>query len=86
MLSTAWLIGRGFLVRETSDPAERYRGLVWLAPDSEGRCEQFELDNRTGYMLPKGATPCAGVTTALTPRQAGPLGRLNGIADHFKGR
>lgn len=87
MLSTAWLIGREFLTPKTSDPAERYRGTVQLAPDHQGRCEQFELDNRTGFMWPKGATPCGDITTALAPpRSTGPVERLNGIADHFKGR
>jgi hypothetical protein len=86
-LSTAWLVGRGLFVPSAPVPADRYKGVVQLAPDHEGRCARFELDNRTGYMWPKGDAPCGDITTAL-PAQSGdgPLGRLNGIADHFKGR
>jgi hypothetical protein len=87
VLSTAWLIGRELVAPSTPVPADRYRGLVQLAPDHEGRCARFELDNRTGFMWPKGDTPCGDITTALPQRSAdGPMGRLNGIADHFKGR
>ncbi len=86
VLGTAWLIGRQLISPSAAIPEERYRGLVQLAPDHEGLCAQFELDNRTGYLWPKGATPCGDITTALPPRSSGPLGRLNAIADHFKGR
>jgi hypothetical protein len=86
ILGTGWLVGRQFLAPGTSDPAERYRGLVQLAPDHEGRCALFELDNRTGFMLPKGDTPCGDITTAVPSGSSGSFDRLNGIANHFKGR
>jgi len=87
ILSTTWLIGRQILTPSAPIPADIYKGMVQLAPDHDGRCERFELDNRTGYMWPKGATPCGDITTAVpTSSTDGPLGRLNGIADHFKGR
>lgn len=86
LLGTAWLIGRDFLAPDIG--ADRYRGMVRLAPDRQGQCEQFELDNKTGLMQPKGATACGYdiTTTAVPPRPAGPgsMGRLNGIAEHFK--
>jgi len=85
-LSTAWLVGRE-LFAPAPVPVDRYKGVVQLAPDHDGRCARFELDNRTGYMWPKGEAPCGDITTALPGRSGdGTLGRLNGIADHFKGR
>jgi hypothetical protein len=87
MLSTAWLIGQRIFAPDAPVPADRYKGMVQLAPDHEGRCAQFELDNRTGYLWPKGAPPCGDITTAMPARSDdGPLGRLNGISGHFKGR
>jgi hypothetical protein len=86
ILSTALLVGRQLLSSSTPVPAARYRGLVQLAPDHEGRCALFELDNRTGFMWPKGDTPCGDITTTLPSRSGGSLERLNGIAGHFKGR
>jgi hypothetical protein len=83
MLSTAWLAGRDI---PAPDP-DRYRGMVRLAPDQEGRCQQFELDNKTGLIQPKGTTPCGydDITSAVpAPSGAGSMGRLNGIVDHFK--
>lgn len=91
VLSTAWMVGRDLLAPDTS--GDRYRGTVRLAPDRQGQCEQFELDNRTGLIQPKGATPCGyDITTSVPARSTGPgsesgtMGRLNGISDHFKGR
>jgi hypothetical protein len=91
VLSTAWLVGRELLAPDSE--VDRYRGMVRLAPDRQGQCEQFELDNRTGLIQPKGATPCGyDITTAVPARAAGStsesgtMGRLNGISDHFKGR
>jgi hypothetical protein len=86
-LSTAWLVGRGLFAPSAPVPADIYVGQVQLAPDQEGRCARFELDNRTGFMWPKGDARCGEVTTAVPARSSdGPMGRLNGIADHFKGR
>jgi len=91
VLSTAWMVGRDLLAPDTS--GDRYRGMVRLAPDRQGQCEQFELDNRTGLIQPKGAIPCGyDITTAVPARSAGSgsasstTGRLNGISDHFKAR
>jgi hypothetical protein len=86
ILGTALLVGRQLVVYSTPAPAERYRGLVQLAPDHDGRCALFELDNRTGFMWPKGDTPCGDITTALPSRSGGSIQRLNGIAEHFRGR
>jgi hypothetical protein len=90
VLSTAWVVGRDLLAPDTS--VDRYRGMVRLAPDRQGQCEQFELDNRTGLIQPKGAIPCGyDITTSVPARSAGSassgtMGRLNGISDHFKPR
>jgi hypothetical protein len=93
VLSTAWLVGRDLLAPDTG--VDHYRGMVRLAPDRQGQCEQFELDNRTGLIQPKGATPCGyDITTSVPARSAGPgsgsasgtMGRLNGISEHFKPR
>ena len=89
VLSTAWLVGRDLLAPDAA--IDHYRGMVRLAPDRQGQCEQFELDNKTGLMQPKGATPCGyDITTAVPARPvgsgSGPMGRLNGISDHFKAR
>jgi hypothetical protein len=86
ILSTAFLVGRQLVAPNTPAPAERYRGLVQLAPDHEGRCALFELDNRTGYMWPKGDTPCGDITTSLPSGSGGSLDRIQGIAEHFKKR
>jgi hypothetical protein len=84
VLSSAWLIGREFIVPSTLDSDKYRRGVVQL------RCEKFELDNETGLMRPKGvATQCDDIRTALPSRSgggAGPVGRLNGISEHFKPR
>jgi hypothetical protein len=87
ILSTAFLVGRQIVAPNAPSSSERYRGLVQLAPDHEGRCALFELDNRTGYMWPKGETPCGDITTTLQSRGGGrSLDRLNSIAEHFRGR
>jgi hypothetical protein len=89
VLSTAWVVGHELLAPDAG--VDRYRGMVRLAPDRQGQCEQFELDNRTGLIQPKGATPCGyDITTAVPARPAGSppgsMGRLNGISDHFRAR
>ncbi len=91
VLSTAWMVGRDLLAPDTS--GDRYRGLVRLAPDRDGQCAQFELDNRTGLIHPKAAIPCGyDITTSVPTRSGGPngpagsMGRLNGISDHFRPR
>jgi hypothetical protein len=88
VLSSAWVVGRDLLTPKAG--GEQYQGMVRLAPDREGRCEQFELDNRTGLIQPRDAIPCGyDVTRAESTRPAsgsGSLGRLNGISDHFRSR
>ena len=84
VLSTAWFVGRETIFPRTPDLAERYRGLVMF--EREGQCERFELDNRTGFLWPKGVEPCNGVVSALPPESSGPRDRLHGIIDHFKSR
>ena len=79
--------------------ADRYIGLIQLAPNQQGRCEQFELDNRTAILRPKGAGTClddaAPVATSNADRSAThsnapppgePSGRIKGIGDYFKAR
>jgi hypothetical protein len=80
------LVGRQLVAPKPPDPAEKYRGLVQLAPDHDGRCARFELDNRTGYLWPKGDTPCGDMTTALPTPSNGSLDRFHSIAEHFRGR
>ena len=89
VLGTGWWVGRDLLAPSTG--GDRYRGLVRLAPDREGQCEQFDLDNKTGLMHPKGATPCGyDITTSVRgpgrSDASGSMGRLQGISDHFKSR
>ena len=87
LLVTASLIGRDFVkpvAPDTPAPAERYRGVVQLAPNEQGRCEQFEFDNATGSITPKGSMGCDDRTAALPSRSVGSLGRLNGISEYFK--
>ncbi len=88
VLSSAWVVGRDMLMPKAG--VDQYQGMVRLAPDREGRCEQFELDNRTGLIQPRDAIPCGyDITRTESSRPAsgsGSLGRLNGIADHFRSR
>jgi hypothetical protein len=80
VLATGWLIGRQFMLPSKPVP----RGLVQI------RCEQFELDNETGVMRPSGiAAQCDDIRTTSPSGSgvgAGPVGRLNGISEHFKAR
>ena len=87
LLVTASLIGRDFVepdAPDTTAPAERYRGVVQLAPNEQGRCERLEFDNATGSMRPKGSIGCDDMTATLPSRSVGSLGRLNGISEYFK--
>ena len=82
VLATGWLIDRILVPPSPAVPAGIYRGVVQLAPDTEGRCEQFEYDNKTEWM---GATRSTWCETALPSQLPGSsLGRLHGISDHFK--
>ncbi len=91
VLATAWLAGRDYVMPRAPVPAGIYKGRVQLAPDALGRCEQFEYDNKAGWMTPKGSAPCDDITTALLPPRSagpssGPMGRLDGIRGYFKSR
>ncbi len=88
LLSVWWVVTPHHLSRPVSVPADRYSGIIQLAPDDLGRCERFELDNKSGRITPSGAARCndppsPGSTASET---MGSLGRLNGISGHFKPR
>ena len=85
LLVSASLIGRDFAVApDAPKPTERYRGLVQLAPNERGLCDQLEFDNTTGSIRPKGTIGCDDRTATLPGRPGGSLGRLNGISQYFK--
>ncbi len=85
MFAAEWLItNRNFFVPAAPEPANRYIGIVQLAPDQRGRCEQFELDNKAGWLRAKGYVRCDDIVSSVEPQNGGPLGRLNGIVEHFK--
>ncbi len=46
VISTAGLVGRKF-VSATPEAVDQYRGMLRLALDGPGWCEQLEYDNRT---------------------------------------
>ena len=92
----AWMFGRDIAV-PANPPApvvsDRYRAMVQLAPDEQGRCARFEFDNRTGLMQPQAPVPCEDYTAALPspasapsppPTPSGTQGRINAISDYFK--
>jgi hypothetical protein len=64
-------------------PAEFYLGLVQLAPDHDGRCERFEIDNRAAVLRWKGSFRCNDIT-ATTTRRAAPGGALQGVGGYFR--
>ena len=64
-------------------PREKYLGLVQLAPDDQGRCEQFEIDNRAGVLRSKGAVRCNDITAATGSAPARG-GALQGVGGYFK--
>lgn len=87
LFATEWLItSRNFFAPSAPEPADRYIGLVQLAPDQQGRCEQLELDNKAGLLRTKGFARCDDIVSSVEPSNGGPLGRLNGIVEHFKSR
>ncbi len=65
-----------------SEHSDTYRGVIQLAPDRQGRCEQIELDNKSATLMPKGSGQCEYVLPA--PATRGTMGRINGIGDYFK--
>jgi hypothetical protein len=93
----AWMFGRDVAVPANPPPApvvsDRYRAMVQLAPDEQGRCARFEFDNRSGLMQPQASVPCEDYTAALpSPASSQPppsppsgtQGRINAISDYFK--
>ncbi len=85
LFATEWLItGSNFFVPSAPEPVDRYIGIVQLAPDQQGRCEQFELDNKAGWLRAKGYARCDDIVSSVDKPTGGPLGRLNGIVEHFK--
>ena len=95
-IAAASMIGRHFVVLpDAPAPADRYSGVVQLAPDNQGRCQQFEFDNHDGSMRPKLSTSCNDIDAPPTSSvvrmngnsdapSAGSVGRMNGISDYFK--
>ncbi len=80
VLGAGWLIGRQLMLSSTPIP----RGVVRL------NCEQFELDNETGALRPRGvAAQCDDIRTMPPPGPgggAGPIGRIHSIGEQFKSR
>jgi hypothetical protein len=108
MLAIGWMTAPGLLQSSSPQTANNYVGSIQLAPDKLGRCESFELDNKSAALRSAGYRPCSDITPALarpasrpleTPTNLDPsvastnrdvsggsIGRVNGIADHFKKR
>lgn len=105
MIASAWLINRSIFqgIAPTRAPAngstkgDSYLGIIQLAPNYQGRCEQFELDNRSATLTAKGAGACLDATATVPAPAAdpstippnsrpsvGPAGRMKGIGDYFK--
>jgi hypothetical protein len=85
LLASAFLVGREVVARQTPVPvpANQYRGVIELAPDEKGRCEQLEFDNKTGAIRPRGASRCSADIYVPPTESLGPLG---GVRDYFRSR
>ena len=89
-LATAWFARSQFatpvappaVAPVAAIPAERYLGVVQLAPDAQGRCEQFEIDNRAGVLRSKGQVRCDDITA--TTRAGASRGPLQNVGGYFK--
>ena len=91
VLGAGWMIGPALRSSPRSESApsseSRYKGVVQLTPDHRNRCEEFELDNRSVTLTPKGMQECRQSSeTNIAPQTGGSIGRVNGIASHFKSR
>ena len=107
MIATAWFISRRLFqvsapeaaVARASVKADSYLGIIQLAPDQQGRCEQLEFDNQSAVLRSKGSGACLNAAgTAVAPSSSLPLrppnspmsapggtvGRMKGIGDYFK--
>ncbi len=60
LLASGWLIGPRLIWSYSPAPPERYSGIV-ITPSLRGDCEQFEFDNKSAALRPKGAMPCIDV-------------------------
>ena len=97
-IAAASMIGHKLIVRpNTTSPApvDAYNGVVQLAPDNQGKCQQFEFDNHDGSMRPKLSASCNDINAPPTSSVVrmngisaapltGSIGRINGISDYFK--
>lgn len=101
LLACGWLIGRGMPRTYAMQTTERPVGTLQTARDKMGRCENFEVDNRTVALRSRGYQPCSEIVAATsrpnpragefdTPPEAGtmeiPTGRVNSISGYFKTR
>ena len=87
LLASSFLVGREVIARQTPAPvpASQYRGVIELAPNEQGRCEQLEFDNKTGAIRPRGTSEC--IASTYGPYQSThSLGPLGGVRDYFKSR
>jgi len=94
VLGAGWMIGPAVL--SSPPPESRYMGVVQLPRDRQNRCQEFELDNRSATLTPRGFRECPGSSgTDVAPQTGGSptpqttggsVGRINGIASHFKSR
>ncbi len=83
LIAVEWLFTHEHEDRTVAVPRD-YSGLIRLAPDQEGRCQQFQMDNMSGLLTPIGTARCDG--RPKTPDPVGPRERLNAISDYFKSR
>ncbi|HEY4922761.1 MAG TPA: hypothetical protein VII40_21865 [Xanthobacteraceae bacterium] len=85
LLASSFLVGREVIARQTPAPvpASQYRGVIELAPNEQGRCEQLEFDNKTGAIRPRGASQCSADIYVPPTEKLGPLG---GVRDYFRSR
>jgi hypothetical protein len=83
LLASTFLVGREVIARQTPAPvpAGQYRGVIELAPNEQGRCEQLEFDNKTGAIRPRGASQCSADIYVPASQSLGPLG---GVRDYFR--
>lgn len=86
LLASEWLLTHDHVFHPVSLPTELSfeGGSIQLAPDSQGRCAQLRLDNRSGSITPNGIVRCDDVMTAPPPPATEAHRRLHGIRRHFK--
>lgn len=62
-LASGWLAVRQIAGRDNVAP-DRYVGTVQFAPDRQGRCAQYDLDNRATPLTLKGPGQCSDLPVA----------------------